>query len=318
MLTVPGVLSSSIGTLLNGGMGGSGSEFLHIEGMPPKPGLLTARTGVMPGFFAAAGTPVIAGREFNGHDTIEAPRVTLINETMARFFFGNENPVGKRMGGGNESASAWEIVGVVKDVKTSPRDARGIWYVADTQQPNQLRATWCLILRTAGDPHMLANAVRQQLKKIDPAMPVFGITTFQEQLDGVLSQERLLTVLSVSFALMATLLASLGLYGMMAYATVRRTREFGIRIALGATSAGVRRLVLQESVFLSLIGTAIAIPLTIAGARAAASMLFGVGASDWGVYLVAAAGMMLVAAAAGIAPAHKASRVDPSDALRHE
>jgi ABC-type antimicrobial peptide transport system permease subunit len=173
-------------------------------------------------------------------------------------------------------------------------------------------------LRTAGDPHTLANAVRQRLKTIDPALPVFNIATIEEQLDIVVSQERLLTVLSVSFAIMATVLACIGLYGMMAYTTARRTREFGIRIALGATAAGVRLLVLQESSFLALAGIAIGIPLTIAGARAAAAVLFGVGAFDWRVYTFAAAGLMLVAAAAGIIPANKASRVDPSDALRHE
>jgi predicted permease len=318
MLTVPGVRSASIGGLLGGSMGGGGSENLHFEGKDPKPGLLTARAGVMPGFFATAGTPLIAGREFTDRDTPNSPRVAVINQTLAHFYFADENPIGRRMSGGNEAANAWEIVGVVKDVKAGPRDQRGIWYVSDLQQPNQLRATWGVTLRTTGDPHTLANVVRQGLKTIDPALPVFNITTVEEQLDIVVSQERLLTILSVSFAIMATVLACIGLYGMMAYTTVRRTREFGIRIALGATAAGVRRLVLQESSLLALAGIAIGIPLTIAGARAAAAVLFGVGASDLRIYAIAGAGLMLVAAAAGILPANKASRVDPSDALRHD
>jgi len=318
LLTVPGVRSVTIGPLLTGLMGGGGSEDIRFEGMAPKAGLLTARAGVMPGFFAGVGTQVIAGREFADRDTANSPKAAVINETLARFIYGNENPVGRRMGGGNQGANAWEIVGVVKDVKTGPRDRRGIWYVSYPQQGNQLRATWCVILRTAGDPHALTNAVRERLKEIDAALPVFSITTVEEQLDSVLSQERLLTILSVSFALMATLLACLGLYGMMAYATARRTREFGIRIALGATAAGVRRLVLQESSVLALAGIAVGVPLTIAGARAAAAMLFGVGASDWRVYASAGVGLMLVAAAAGLIPANRASRVDPSDALRHD
>jgi len=318
MLAIPGVRSATIGPLLTGLMGGSGSESIHFEGMPSKPGLLTARAGIMPGFFATVGTPVLAGREFTGRDTPGSPRAAVINQTLARFIFGDANPIGRRMGGGNEAASAWEIVGVVKDVKTGPRDQRGIWYVSYPQMGNQLRATWCVIVRTFGDPYTLANVVRQRLKAIDPVLPIFNITTVDEQLDIVVSQERLLTVLSMSFAFMATVLACIGLYGMMAYTTARRTREFGIRIALGATAAGVRRLVLRESSLLALTGIAIGIPLTITGARAAAAVLFGVDASDWRVYTFAGAGLILVAAAAGIIPANKASRVDPSDALRHE
>jgi predicted permease len=318
MLSVPGVRSATIGPLLTGLMGGSGSESIHFDGKAPKTGLLTARTGVMPGFFATTGTPLIVGREFSNRDTLDTPKVAVINQTLARYIYGDDNPVGRRMGGGNESASAWEIVGVVKDVKTGPRDQRGIWYVSDAQLPNQLRATWCLILRTNGDPHALVNAVRQRLKAIDPALPVFNITTPEEQLDIVVSQERLVTILSVSFAFMATVLACIGLYGMMAYTTTRRMREFGIRIALGATATGVRRLVLQESSVLTVAGIAIGVPLTIAGARFAAAVLFGVGASDWRIYALAGAGLMLVAAAAGVIPANKASRIDPSDALRRE
>jgi predicted permease len=318
MLSVPGVQSANIGVFLSGSMGGSGSETIHFEGKPPKPGLLTARTGVMPGYFATVGTPLIAGREFSDRDTPNSPRVAVINQTMAHFIYGDENPIGRRMGGGNEAANAWEIVGIVKDLKSAPRDHRGIWYVSDLQQPNQLRGTWGVTLRISGDPRILANTVRQRLKAIDPALPVFNITTVDEQLDIVVSQERLLTILSVSFAFMATVLACIGLYGMMAYTTASRTREFGIRIALGATPAGVRRLVLQESSLLALAGIAIGIPLTIAGARAAAAVLFGVGPSDLRIYALAGAVLMLVAASAGIIPANKASRVDPSDALRHD
>ncbi len=148
-----------------------------------------------------------------------------------------------------------------------------------------------MIVRTAGDPHTVANAVRQQLKAIYPAMPAFGATSVEEQLDTVVSQEHLLTIPSVTFALMATLLACLGLYGMMAYATARRTREFGIRIALGATAGGVRAMVLRGSFLMALAGIAAGIPLSIAGARAASAILFGIGATDWRVFTIAASGV---------------------------
>jgi predicted permease len=318
MLSVQGVKAAGIGPLLTGLMGGSGSESLYVEGKAPRPGLVTARSGITPGFFATVGAPLLAGREFTDRDTAATPRVIIINQTMARFFFGDENPIGKHLGTSSEAASAPEIVGVVKDQKTAPRDHRGVWYVPYAQGTNQLRAIWYVTVRTAGDPRSVANAVRQRLIAIDPAMPIFSITSVEEQLDTTVSQERLLTILSVTFAVMATVLASIGLYGMMAYTTVRRTREFGIRLALGATAAGVRRLVLRESLLLALAGIAVGIPLTVIGARAATATLFGVGPSDWRVYAFAGAGLMLVAAAAGLIPADKASRVDPSDALRRD
>jgi predicted permease len=318
MLSVPGVLASGIGPLLTGLMGGSGSETLHFEGKAAKPGLLCARQGVTPGFFATVGTPLLAGREFTNRDTLQTPNVVIINQSLARHYFGNESPVGRRMGSGNESAGAWEIVGVVKDQKTSPRDQRGIWYVPYAQQPNQLRATWCVIVRTRGDPRNVANAVRRQLRAIDPAMPVFGITSVEGQLDAVVSQERLIAILSVTFAVVATLLACLGLYGMMAYATARRTREFGIRIALGATAGGVRAMVLRSSFLMVLTGIAAGIPLSIGGARAASAILFGVGATDWRIFTIAASMLVIVAAAAGFVPAHRASRIHPSEALRRD
>lgn len=320
MLSVPGVRAAGIGPLLTGLMGGAGSEGLYVEGKPPKPGLVTARSGVTPGFFATVGAPLLAGREFTDRDTAAAPRVAVINQTLARFYFGDENPVGKHLGGSSESASAPEIVGVVKDQKTSPRDQRGIWYVPYAQGINQMRATWYLTLRTAGDPHSAATAVRQRLKEIDPALPVFSIATAAEQLDAVVSQERLLTILALSFAIMATVLACAGLYGVMAYSTARRTREFGIRIALGATARGVRAMVLKDSFLLALVGIAAGIPLAIAGARTASAVLYGVGAADVRVFALAAALLVVVvvAAAAGLIPAIRASRIHPSDALRHD
>ena len=319
MLSIPGVIAASMGPLLTGLMGGGGSESFHMDGMPPKPGLVTARSGVMPGFFAAVGTPLLSGREFTDRDTASAPRVAIMNQTLARFFFGDENPVGKRMWLGNESnAAACEIIGVVKDQKSAPRDQRGIWYVPYAQATNQLRGTWYVAIRTTGDPRRIANAVRQRLKAIDPALPVFSIATVDEHLDATVSQERLLTILSLSFAAIATILACIGLYGMMAYTTARRTREFGIRIALGATAGGVRGMVLKDALLLALVGIVTGVPLTIAGARGASAILFRVSIADQRIFLAAAAILATVAVTAGLVPAVRASRIHPSDALRHD
>jgi predicted permease len=319
MLALPGVTATSIGPLLTGSTLGGGSEGFHMDGMPPKPGLVTARSGIMPGFFAAVGTPVLLGREFTDRDTASSPKVAIMNQTLARFFFGEENPIGKRMWLGNESsAAACEIVGVVKDQKNAPRDQRGIWLVPYAQATNQLRAVWRVAIRTSGDPRKVANAVRQRLKSIDPAMPILSIATVEEQLDSVVSQERLLTILSLSFAAAATILACIGLYGMMAYATARRTREFGIRIALGATAGGVRGMVLRDALLLAFAGIAAGIPLTIAGARGASAILFHIRIADERIFVLAAAVLASVAGAAGLMPAIRASRIHPSDALRHD
>jgi hypothetical protein len=245
--------------------------------------------------------------------------VAILNQTMARFFFGDESPIGKRFGFGNESGYPTEIVGVVADQRTgTPRDQRGILYVPYAQQTNQLRGTWCILIRTTGDPLALANPVRQRLRAIDPAMPILSITSVAGQLDDILSQERLLAALSASFALMATLLACIGLYGMMTYATSRRMQEFGIRIALGATPAGVCAMVLRESMVLVLAGLAAGVPLALLGARGASAVLFGVGAVDVSGMAAASSILIFVAAAAALIPAIRASRVHPADALHHD
>jgi predicted permease len=319
MVTIPGALSFGIGPLLTGSVSGGGSESWRVEGKPPKPGLLTARAGVTPGFFATAGTPLRAGRYFTDRDTATSPKVAILNETMAQFFFGDEAPIGKRIGSGNESEYGTEIVGVVADQRTgTPRDQRGILYVPYTQATNQLRGTWCILIRTAGDPLTLANPVRQRLRAIDPAMPILNITSVAGQLDDVLSQERLLAALSATFALTATLLACIGLYGVMAYATSRRIKEFGIRVALGATPSGVCGMVLRESLVLVLAGLAAGVPLALAGARGASAVLFGVGTADVSGMATASSVLILLAAVASLVPAIKASRVHPADALRHD
>jgi len=164
----------------------------------------------------------------------------------------------------------------------------------------------------------LANAVRRRLRAIDPSMPILNITTVAGQLDDVLSQERLLAALAATFALMATLLACIGLYGVLAYATSRRVREFGIRMALGATPAGVCGMVLRESLVLVLAGLAAGVPLALAGARGAAAVLFGVGTEDISGMVAASSALIFVAAVAALIPALKASRVHPADALHHD
>jgi predicted permease len=320
---LPGVISASPSNagVLTGGGSGAPSERLTVEGQSPKPGLSGGIAGaaVGPGFFNTTGMTLLAGRDFTERDTETSPHVAIINETLARFEFGEKNAIGKHFTRVGETAYSWEIIGVVKDTKD--RNLRqkdlGVTYAPYRQQVNRL-AIMCLAVRTSGNPASVAARVRQELGDIDPGLPVLNITTVDEQLNGILIQERLTAALAGFFGVLATLLACLGLYGVISYTTARRTNEIGIRLALGATSVHVLRMVLKESLVLVLVGIAIGVPVAFAATRLIATMLFGVGAADPLTIGIAIVLMIAVATLAALVPARRASRVDPLVALRYE
>jgi ABC-type antimicrobial peptide transport system permease subunit len=209
-------------------------------------------------------------------------------------------------------------VGVVGNGKHgSPRDQRGIEYVPYRQIVGLMR-TMCIELRSDGPPAGIAARVRQELRAIDPNLPVLRIDTLEEQLDDVLAQERLIAALSGVFGALAALLACLGLYGVMSYMVVRRTNEIGIRMALGARRGDVLSMILKETLALILVGTVIGVPAALMATRLIASRLFGVSAGDFVTIGCVVLLMFAVAALAGFLPAQRASRVDPLVALRHE
>jgi predicted permease len=315
---LPGVVSAGASNqgVLNGVTGGGDSELTRIEGRAPKPGLLMSRSLVTPGFFASAGLRLIAGRDFTERDLAMAETlpVTIVNETWARFFFGQENPVGKRIGGPGDMGYSTEIIGVVKDTKMgSLRETRGVEYA-----PSRTLRTMCLAVRAAGNPALLANRIRQELREVDANLPVLRIATVEEQLNDVLAQERLLTTLASVFAALAVLLSCLGMYGVISHTVARRTPEIGVRLALGATPGGVMRLALKESLWLLLAGIAIGAPATLATTRLLASFLFGVGGADPLTFAGAALLLTGVALLACCIPARRAAKVDPLVALRCE
>jgi predicted permease len=323
LVSLPGVLSASVsnGGVLDGSVtsGRSNSETLSFQGQLPKPGLTLRQVAVSPGFLATVGTPLVAGRDFNEMDTDKAPQVAILNETMARFFFGSENPVGQRFSATGESGFPIEVVGVVKDAKLgTPRDRRGAWYFPYRQNSRFLRLNWCVAVRTSGPPSGFATSIRQALHDLDPNLPVLKVTTIEGQLDHVLAQERLMAMLSGFFGVLATLLSALGLYGVMSYTVTRRVSEIGIRLAMGATPQGVLRLVLKESVTLILGGIALGVPFTVAVTRVISTWLFGISPMD----PLTMAGVLILVLAVGMLaaflPAHRASRVDPMTALRCE
>lgn len=318
---LPGVLSAMVSTggMLQGGDEGGLSETLKVEGQEPKPGLVIREVTVTPGFFETLGMPLLAGRDFTDQDTDKSPSVAIISETMARFYFGDENPVGRRFAGSGEAGSGTEIIGVVKDAKHgTPRDKRGIEYVPYRQNTRVLRLPWCAAVRTAGSPTAIASSVRQGLKELDPNLPVLKIATIDEQLDGVLLKERLIAALSGFFGVLSVLLACLGLYGVISYSVVRRTNEIGIRLAMGGTPAGVLRMMLKESLTLVLVGIVIGVPATLATSRLISSLLFGIGAADPLTLVAATLMIVTVAGLAALLPALRASRVQPMIALRYE
>jgi predicted permease len=321
---LPGVTSVSESNrgLLNGFTGATRPP-LRIEGQAPVDvGIPGGWAHVAPGFFETMGIPLLAGRDFNDRDNGTATPVVIINESMARYYFGDQNPVGRRLGYPFDTGTPREIAGVVKDfVDDSPRESQlGMSYFPyrDRSATDPRIGGMCVAVRTGGDPLAVAASVRRELQDLDPSLPVLKIDTVDQQLDDVLAQDRLIAELSGFFGAMAALLGCLGLYGVISYGVARRTNEIGIRLALGATHSGVLGMVIKESIMLVFAGLGIGVPVALAATRLISSRLYGVSASD--PLTIAAAALLLIAVAslAGFVPARRASRVDPMVALRYE
>jgi predicted permease len=273
---------------------------------------------ISPDYFKTMEIPIVRGRGFTDRDSQTAPKVVVINETAARNYFPNENPVGKRIGYSIETSGQLEIVGVLRDAKyDSVREA-----VPPTQyvpQPQaQGRPSTVFHVRTAADPAATIGAIREAVRTIDPNLPLMGVSTQVEQFDQNLQQERVFAQAYAMFGGLAMLLASIGLFGLMSYSVARRTNEIGIRMALGAQRADVLQLVMRESMALVAIGIATGLAVAVAASRLVASLLFGLAATDASTLLVATVTMAVVSAVAGYLPARRASLVDPMVALHYE
>ena len=272
---------------------------------------------VGPDYFKTLGVALIAGREFTAADGPTAPRVAIINEKMAKYFYGDTNPIGRRFGFARDNATAIEIVGVVRDGKNETLRAEipRVFYTPYPQDPELGGLT---VFVRSGGTAIGGEELRQAVRQIDPGVPVFDVRSMERVADESLFFDRMVAMLAAAFGALATLLAAIGLYGVMSYTVARRRREIGLRIALGASPGSVVWSVMKEVSALALVGIAIGIPAAVALSRLVQSQLFGVAAGDPGI--VAGASLTLLAGAllAGYVPAGQATRVDPVRALHAE
>jgi predicted permease len=273
-----------------------------------------------PDYFATMGTPLLMGREFTEADRTGGAKVAIINEKMAKHYFAGKNPIGMHFafGAGDNVHPDIEIVGLVKDSKHSDERDKifPFAYLPYAQDDSLGQLTF--YVRTNQDPDAIAAALRGTVRSDDANLPVFHLETMTEQVDDLEFNDRLLTFFSLCLGLLASLLAAIGLYGVMAYMVARRTREIGIRIALGATKANAQWLILREVVRMSAAGLLIGLPAAYGLGKAVESQLFGVKAGEPLVFVSAAILLALVAALAGWMPSRRAASVDPMVALRYE
>ncbi|HUF48070.1 MAG TPA: ABC transporter permease [Vicinamibacterales bacterium] len=298
------------------------STNFSIEGRPdfaPDEAVEVPVDSITPNYFAVMRVPLVRGRFFDARDSSAAASVVIINQTMARMFFADEDPVGKRIKYGQLASNApWmTIVGVVADTRRTGYDAA---VRPETYLPHAQSTTGSLqiVVRTTGDPTRAAPALRGAARVLDPLVPLSAVGPLEDELGELTAQRRLNTVLLSVFGVLATLLAAVGIYGVLAYSVQQRTRELGVRLALGASASGILALVLREGLLLSGLGLIIGLAGAVALSRTLTSMLYDVGATDPATYLAIAGLTVGVGLVACGIPAVRALRVDPVVALRGE
>jgi predicted permease len=299
----------------------SGDEWdntMRVEGHTAADGedMQAFMNAYSPGYFKTMGIQMIEGRDFDDRDAKRDSAVAIVNERFARHFFKDKSAIGRKIGnGGNDAKLTTEIIGVAEDtLYEGPREGvRRQVFV-----PNWGKVGVVFYVRTQQASTAAYAALRGEVRKLDAAIPVYQMKTLGAQLDQTLLTEHLIALLSAGFGILATLLAAIGLYGVMAFVVARRTKELGLRMALGAPSASVIWLVMREVLLLIAIGLGIGLPAAYGLGRFVANQLFGVKPDDPALAALAVILLAAVAALAGLIPAHRASRIDPILALRYE
>jgi predicted permease len=303
----------------------SGDEWdssMSVEGHTSGDGedMQAFMNGISPGYWKTMGVTLVEGRDFDQRDSGKDVRVAIVNRAFTTHYFGHRSPIGRHIGfgGGPKTKLNIEIIGVAADsLYEGPRAGvhRQVFIPFDQfDYPGSVS----FYVRTSSDPNQTFASLRRKIAELDPAIPVYQMNTLDRQLDDTLSTERLIALLSGAFGILATLLAAMGLYGVMAFVVARRTKEIGLRMALGAQRAEVIWMVMKETLALLGLGLLVGVPCAYFLSRYVTSQLFNVTPTDLRTALSALAILAAVAAGAGLLPARRASSIDPISALRHE
>lgn len=317
--SIPGVLSAtySINTPFGGRLRGGGFWAEGITG-PEEDGLFdTAYNVLWPGYFEALATPVVQGRAFADVDDAAAPRVVVVNESFARMLWPGEDPLGKRLSRDSEVGPWMEVIGVVADSKFGRLDEEAApFFYLSLLQRHEPRAE--LLVRSEGQSASVARAIRAEVEAAAPGLPALRIRPVDGLIEEGLAQYRLAASITGGFTALALLLAALGMYGLLSYGVSQRTREIGIRMALGARTEEVTSMVTRQTAFLTAVGLVVGLLLAAGVTRSLTTLLYEVDPLDPLAYLVATGALVVASLAAAWIPARRASRVDPAEALRYD
>jgi predicted permease len=324
--SIPGVRSAALCEAPPISFGSWRSSFSASGYTPaPKEDMSSVLNRVSGQYFETTGISIVAGRPITPADSVTSMKVAVVNEAVARKFFPNGNAIGHTVKIGIDSVEGpWQIVGIARDTKAgNPREnPERMIYLSLAQIAGKhgegIEDSFAdnIILRTSGDPTLAISQLRSAMASLDPNLPILHVRTMHEHLEMFMSQETLISRVTVIFALLAVLLAAIGLYGVMSFNVARRSSEIGIRIALGATGSGVQWMVLRESLAILAAGMVIGVPIALVAARLVRAQLYQMSPFDPVVFLEAVSGIALVTVLSAWLPARRAAAVDPMTSLR--